>query len=141
MTKKTRTRHRRHRKHKRHQKGGTNGSYTSASTYGTYVNGPENSQFERTFASSGEYGNRIGTEYIGAQGQGINSASIPTAQNLSLIQSAGKRRFRSRRKRGGFIGPIINQAIAPGVLLALQQTYRRNKHHEKSRKVRFRKHH
>jgi hypothetical protein len=40
-----------------------------------------------------------------------------------LIQSAGRRRVRG--KKGGFLGPVLNQAVVPATLLALQQTYGR----------------
>ena len=45
----------------------------------------------------------------------------PSAQNLALVQKAGKR----RGKRGGFLGPIINQAIVPFSLVAMQNRYGR----------------
>jgi hypothetical protein len=100
-------------------------TYTSASTYGGYVNGSGDSQFARTFDTSGEYGSRAGSEYVGAQGQKAQQFGSPSAQNLSLIQSAGKRRRKSRR--GGFLelGGVINQAVVPFTLLGLQQTYRK----------------
>ena len=109
---------RRHsRRHSRRQKGG---NYSSASTYGMYVNGSGPSQFERTFSATGEYANRVGSEYVGAQGQWATQPNTASASNLSLIQSAGK-----RKRKGGFVGPILNQAVVPATLLAFQQTYRR----------------
>jgi hypothetical protein len=99
------------------------GNYSSASTYGGYVNGSGNSQFSRTFDSSGQYANRLGNQYVGAQGQWSKQASIPTEQNMALIQSAG-----SRRRRGGLFGEVINQAVVPFGLLALQQSYKKKKH-------------
>jgi hypothetical protein len=105
-------------------KRGGNGNYTSASTYGSYVNGSGNSQFSRTFDQTGPYANRMGTDYVGAQGQWFKQPHAPTQQDLSLIQSAGKR---SRRKRGGLLGQVINQAIVPFGILGLQQSYRRHK--------------
>ena len=98
------------------------GSYTSASTYGSYVNGTGDQQFARTFDQSGPYGARIGAEYVGAQGQGASSPNMPSAQNLSLIQSAG-----SRRKRGGLFGEVLSQAIVPAAILGMQQTYRKRR--------------
>jgi hypothetical protein len=102
------------------------GSYTSGSTYGSYVNGSGDSQFARTFDTTGPYANRVGAEYVGAQGQWSQQPNTPSAQNLSLVQSAGRRRRRSRR--GGFFGEVINQAIVPFGLLGLQQTYRKKSH-------------
>lgn len=110
------------------------GSYTSASTYGAYVNGTPDSQFSRTFDATGPYASRAGSEYVGAQGQWSQQQNVPTAQNLSLIQSAGRRR---KNRRGGFFGEVINQAIVPLGLLGLQQTYRKKRYGgKKSRKHR-----
>ena len=113
---------RRHRSRSRRMRGG---SYTSGSTYGSYVNGSGDSQFARTFDATGPYASRVGAEYVGAQGQWAQQPNTPSAQNLSLIQSAGRRRRRSRR--GGFFGEVINQAIVPFGLLGLQQTYRKKR--------------
>lgn len=129
---------RRHRK--RSMRGGS--PYSSASTYGSYVNGSENSQYDRTLSLTGPYANVPGNEIIGAQGQNSTFVGAPNAASLSLIQSAGSRHKRHRRggrhtkkRRGGFIGQVVNQAIVPFGLLAMQQSYRRkHKHrHGKSR--------
>ena len=113
---------RRHRSRSRRMRGG---SYTSGSSYGTYVHGSPDSQFARTFDATGPYAARAGSEYVGAQGQWSQQPNTPSAQNLSLIQSAGRRR---RSRRGGFFGEVINQAIVPFGLLGLQQTYRKKSH-------------
>ena len=54
-----------------------------------------------------------------------NYQGEPTAQNLSLIQSAGRRRRRRKTKRGGNWGMVAEQAAAPLALLAMQNTYKR----------------
>jgi hypothetical protein len=113
---------RRHRSRSRRMRGG---SYTDGASYGVFVNGSGNSQFARTFDATGPYADRAGSEYVGAQGQWSQQPNVPSAQNLALIQSAGRRRRRSRR--GGFFGEVINQAIVPFGLLGLQQTYRKNR--------------
>ena len=120
MVKQRHSRSRRHRSRARSYKGG---SYTSASSYGSYVNGSPDSQFSRTFDATGPYASRIGTEYVGAQGQWSQQPAGPSAEQLNLVQSAGKRRRKSRR--GGFFGEVINQAIVPFGLLGLQQTYKK----------------
>jgi hypothetical protein len=122
------THKRRHSRGKRGSRKMRGGSYTSASTYGSYVSGTGNEQFNRTFDIAGPYGSRVGSEYVGAQGQNSQQFGTPSAQNLSLIQSAGKRRRRS--KRGGFLGlgGVINQAIVPFSILGMQQTYRKKSH-------------
>ena len=118
---------RRHSRGKRGSRRMRGGSYTSASTYGSYVNGSGDSQFARTFDIGGQYGSRAGSEYVGVQGQNAQQFGTPSAQNLSLIQSAGKRR---RSRRGGFLelGSVINQAIVPFSILGMQQTYRKNRY-------------
>lgn len=114
---------RRKRRHSRSQRGGNTSDYSSGTTYGMLVNGPGPEQFARTFSMDSQYAGRVGSEYVGAQGQWATQPSTPTSQQLSLIQSAGRKRRRS--KRGGFLGPIISQAIVPATILGMQQTYRR----------------
>ena len=120
------THSRRQRSKSRKMRGG-NANYTSASTYGSYVNGTPDSQFARTFDASGPYAARAGSEYVGAQGQWSQQPNVPTEQNLSLIQSAGKGRKVRRSRRGGFFGEVINQAIVPLSILGLQQTYKKKR--------------
>ena len=99
---------------KRRMRGGANapstGSYTSASSWGTAVNGSGDSQYARTFEGQGP------AIYKGVQGQ-----------------SAGRRK---RAKKGGFWGEIISQALVTFSILGMQQTYRRNKHGGKRTKRR-----
>jgi hypothetical protein len=101
----------------RSYKGGAN--YTSGTTYGQYVNGGTNDQFGRVFNQGGDFAGRQSNVLIGAQGQWGSSPGMPSAQNLALVQKAGK----SRRKRGGFLGDIISQAVVPFSLLAMQNRY------------------
>ena len=112
-----------HRHSKRRMHRGGSGSYSSASTYGSYVNGSGNAQYNRVFDQAGAYGRISGNDIIGAQGQNIPTTSqMPTSSQLSLIQKAGR-----RRRGGGLIGSVVNQALVPFTLLGLQQTYRRGK--------------
>ena len=110
---------------KYNKKGGSN--YTSASSYGEYVNGSTNDQFNRTF-SDGNQSNIL----IGAQGQNTNQMSVPTSQQLALIQDGGRRRrhkmsrrSKKRHHRGGLWGTIINQGAVPLTILGLQQNYKK----------------
>ena len=99
------------------------GTYSSATTYGQYVNGTGGSQWNRTMDQSGTYGQIPGNTLIGSQGQNVPSPSqIPNSSQLGLVQKAGR-----RRRKGGFLGQVINQAIVPFGLLGMQQTYRRKK--------------
>ena len=127
---------RRHSRRRSHRMRG--GSYTSASTYGSYVNGSGDSQIARTFDIAGPYGNRVGSEYVGAQGQHAQQPATPSPAQLELVQSAGKRRRRKSR-RGGFFGEVINQGIVPLSILGLQQTYKKKRTGgKKTRRVRRR---
>ena len=104
------------RKHssKRRHRGGAGSpspsSYSSASSYGVAVNGNVNSQMERAFSNGGNTA-------VGVQGQ-----------------RAGSKRGGSRKKRGGFWGQVINQALAPLSILGMQQTYRRKRGGKKTRR-------
>jgi hypothetical protein len=121
--------------HKRHsRRNSKGGSYTSASSYGEYVNGSQNAQFDRVFSTSGPYAGLQGNISIGAQGQNSHYVGSPNAQQLALVQKAGRRRSRgisrgrTRGKSGGIWGSVINQAIVPFSLLGMQQSYKRKRH-------------
>lgn len=113
------------------------GSYSSASSYGTYVNGSGDAQYNRVFDQAGQFGKLQGNIIIGAQGQNVTPVSqVPNSNQLSLIQSAGRRR---RSRKGGFVGEVINQAIVPFSILGMQQTYRRKSGGRRSRTRRHRR--
>jgi hypothetical protein len=104
-----------------HKRGGSHkmrggNNYTSAATYGSYVNGGTNAQFDRVFAQDGNPSNII----FGVQGQNAQLAGMPSPQNLQLIQSGGK-----KGKKGGLlgVGPILQQAAVPFALVALNNKY------------------
>jgi len=112
------------------------GSYTDGASYGMYVNGSGGSQWSRTMDQGGSYGQVPGNVIIGAQGQNVTPTSqMPTSTNLNLIQSAGR-----RRRRGGFLGEVVNQAVVPLALLGMQQTYRRKRGGRSRRSRRTRRH-
>jgi hypothetical protein len=116
--------------HRKSKRGGSN--YSSAASYGQYVNGTQNEQFDRVFSTSGPYAASQSNTSIGAEGQNAMQPYIPSSQDLTLIQSAGK-----RKKRGGLWGEVINQAIVPVTLLGMQQTIpRRKRGGKKSLKLR-----
>lgn len=116
--------------HRKSKRGGSN--YSSAASYGQYVNGTQNAQFDRVFSTSGPYATSQSNTSIGAEGQNAMQPYIPSSQDLTLIQSAGK-----RKKRGGLWGEVINQAIVPVTLLGMQQTIpRRKRGGKKSLKLR-----
>ena len=109
---------RRHSSRSRRHRGGADApnpsSYSSGASYGVAVNGPTvEGQFDRTFMGNGP------ANYTGVQGQ----------------MTGGRR---SRRRRGGFLGEIINQAIVPFGIFSIQQTYKKKSHGGKTRR---RRHH
>ena len=106
---------------RRHRKGGANApdpsSYSSASTYGMAVNGSGDSQYNRVFSNSSPDAQFPSNTIVGVQGQNVGYSPS--------TQKAGGRR---RKRRGGFWGPIVNQAVVPFGILGMQQTYRRKKY-------------
>ena len=107
-------RSRRHRSRRMRGGGGATG-------FGESMYGNVDAQYNRVFGP--EYPDVKSNTIIGAQGQGLPStASIPSASQLSLAQGGGR-----RRRRGGFLGEVVNQAIVPLALLGMQQTYRRKR--------------
>lgn len=112
----------RSRRHRRSRKM-RGGSYSSATTYGQYVNGSGDSQWDRTMDQGGAYGGVQSNVIIGAQGQNSQLVGVPTASQLQLAQGGGGR----RRRKGGFLGGVINQALVPVALLGMQQTFGRKR--------------
>jgi hypothetical protein len=95
--------------------------------------GGENQQYNSVFDN--------GSKTLGNSFTILPASQTPTAGNLALIQSAGgrrRRRGRMTKKRGGFLmGEVINQAVVPFGLLALQNRYgRRKSRMNKSRRSR-----
>ena len=105
------------------------GNYSSASTYGSWVNGSGDAQFDRVFGGDNTSNTNVLTP-LSSTSQ--NMSGVPTSEQLSLVQSAGRRRKRKsaskkgRSKKGGFYD-VIAQAIVPFGILGLQQTYKRKK--------------
>jgi hypothetical protein len=107
-------------RHSRRHRGGAGApnpsSYSSAASYGLAVNGGGDAQWDRTFIGNGP------ANYTGVQGQ----------------KAGAKRSRRTRGKRGGFWGEIINQAVVPLSILGMQQTYK--KKHRGGKHTRRRRH-
>lgn len=112
-------RSRKSRKGLRRQRGGypapDPSSYSSAATYQLAVNGDGNAQYNRVFDINGPDGNNPGNQIVGLQGQNLGFPA-------SVSMKGGR-----RKRRGGNLGAIINQAIVPFSLLGMQQTFRRSK--------------
>ena len=112
---------RKHRGTRRHRRGGAGAAdpstYSSGASYGMAVNGSGDSQFNRVFSQTGPDARFPSNQSVGAQGQ-----------NLGYSPSNSTQRGGSRKKKGGFWGHILNQALVPFSILGMQQTYRRKKH-------------
>lgn len=110
---------RKHRKASRRQRGGypapDPSSYSSAATYQLAVNGDGNAQYNRVFDINGPDGSNPGNQIVGLQGQNLGFPA-------SVSMKGGR-----RKRRGGNLGAIINQAVVPFSLLGMQQTFRRSK--------------
>jgi hypothetical protein len=84
------------------------------------VNGPVDSQITNSLTTSGSNGQSPATTSVGVQGQNVG---IPANQ----LMKGGRRRKMSSKRRGGFWGHVINQAVVPFSILGMQQTYKRKK--------------
>jgi hypothetical protein len=114
------TRKHRSRKHRsrKNYRGGAD-----ASTYMMQTVGSMDQQYNNVFDINSPL-KAQGNAIVGLQGQntewpansGIDSAAIRS-------MTGGKR----RRRRGGFLGPAINQAIVPLSILGMQQSYKKSK--------------
>jgi hypothetical protein len=110
---------------RRGKRGGA--AYSSAASYGSYVNGSGDSQWNRVFTGANLPN---GNEIIGAQGQ---NSTIPPSVASSGKMTGGKR----RTKKGGFWGQVISQALVPFGLWGAQNRFSRRKafrSHKKTRK-------
>jgi len=107
-------RHSRRRHSRRHY---MRGGATSAATYAAGAVGTVDQQLQNTFGPNpvASTGNALIVN-----GQAPFMAGAPTAGQLSLIQSAGRRR---KGKKGGFLGPVVSQAVVPFALWGLQNKY------------------
>ena len=97
--------------------------------------GTEDQQYHNVFD--------IGSKTLGNSFTHLPQSLTPTAQSLSMIQSAGgrrRRRGRMTKRRGGFLmGEVINQAVVPFGLLALQNRYGRRKSRMNKTRRKFRR--
>ena len=91
--------------------------------------GTTDSQYNRTFDINSP-ANR-GNALVLADGRSISGGSSRRIRRRSRMNAVARGRARgrggssrSRNARGGFMGPLLNQAAVPLALLALQQTYK-----------------
>ena len=107
-------RHSRRRHSRRHY---MRGGATSAATYAAGAAGTVDQQLQATFGPNPVF--PTGNALI-VNGQAPVMAGAPNAGQLALIQSAGRRR---KGKKGGFLGPVVSQAVVPFALWGLQNKY------------------
>jgi hypothetical protein len=97
-------------------------TYSSGAEYGRVVSGSGSSQYNRVFMDGPTGGMGQSNALNGMQGQ--QSVTNPNTYSLK----GGRRRGAGRRKKGGLFGPVLNQAIVPFGILAMQQSYGRKGH-------------
>jgi len=106
---------------------------SGGNNYVQNVVGGTDAQYARVFSQGGQFGNVPGNSIIGTSGQGVTAQNVlPTSQQLAMAQNGGR-----RKRRGGFLGPMLNQAAAPLALLAMQQRYGSRKRKSSSRNRRY----
>ena len=102
---------RRSRRHRRSLRGG------DASSYALTTFGDGNAQFNNVMNSTSN-----GTALFPLHGSSNNLVNAPSAENLSLIQNAVKRRKGShsrKHKKGGSYGHVLSRAAVPLSILGL----------------------
>lgn len=104
-------------------------SYSSAETYGNAVNGTVNSQMHRVFGNATGTASHYGQSNASVGIQGQMAASVHPLKGGRRRKSAKKmtRKSRGKGKCGGLFGPVLNQALVPFGILALQQSFGRKK--------------
>jgi hypothetical protein len=103
------------------------GGYTLPNTvnYGSAANwmldtvGNGNTQYNNVFSQNSPFPGTHGNAIVGLQGQ-----------------VAGKKYKKTKRRRGGNLSQVINKAVVPFGLLALQQSYRKKKGGKKGKRTR-----
>lgn len=109
------------------------GGAEGAAPYVLSQYGDGNTQWDNVFKGTGPspYGNQL----VNLQHAGVTSpAMVPNPATAAPPASAGQKGG-SRKRKGGFMGGVLTQAIVPFGLLALQQSYgRRTKSRRRGRK-------
>jgi hypothetical protein len=116
---------------KRTRKGGMDSaspsSYSDAASYALATVGTGNTQYNNTFDISKS---RVpGNALVGLQGQTVGGR-----RKRSRSMSKSRSRSRSRSQKGGYWSGIISTALAPFTLLAMQQSFRRKKSGNQTRR-------
>jgi hypothetical protein len=70
---------------------------------------------------------------------GPSQGNMGSSQGPDMMQKIMQQRAGRRRRRGGFLGEVINQAAVPLSILAMQQTYRRKRGGKRRKTRRYRR--
>ena len=112
------------RKHSKSKKRGGNAQLPDIKNYGSAQNwmldtvGTGNTQYNNVFSQNSPFPATHGNAIVGLQGQ-----------------IAGKK-SRRRRRRGGNLGQMVNQAIVPFGILGLQQSFRKKRGGKRRKRTR-----
>ena len=118
------------------QKGGNQGAYPD-SAWGFQLNnvGDAWSQFTRVMGSPNT------SNVITPASTATTGATGATGAAVPVDQKGGKRRNRSRAKKGGYWGAVLEQAAVPLTLLGLQQKFGTRRNQGVHRNKTFRRRH
>jgi hypothetical protein len=109
-------------------------SYRRKHRGGTAYSGSNNLNPENYSSDSGA-SNYMLNNYGDLNTQLKNFDSDSSSNYIKTIGGRRRRmRKRTNRKRGGFIGEIVNQAIVPATLFGLSRRYQKNPHQSRHRK-------
>ena len=120
------TKHYKKRMHTKSKRGGSS-HWTSGTTYEMANYGTANQQYQSVFGPNpapNAYGNFL-VNQLKPEASLLPDTVSKTAGNL--IGGRYSKRSHIRHKKGGFLGQVLNQAVVPFGLAALQQSYKRNR--------------
>lgn len=111
--------------YRRHRRGGSSSypaaspsSYSDGASYMMKTVGAGPKQFDNVFMPNGRNGGNVGNTNNAVRGlQG---------QRAGSKHRGGRYKCRTKKRRGGYWGEVISQAVVPVGLLGMQQSYRRN---------------
>lgn len=114
-------------------------SYRRKHRGGTAYSGTNNLNPEN-YSGSGA-GNYVLKNYGDMNTQLNNVGADPSSNYIKTVGGRRRRmRRRTHRKRGGFLGEIVNQAIVPAALFGLSRRYRKKPYSSKHSKFSNRRH-
>jgi len=124
------------RRYKQNKRGGSASAtpWTSAATYTMANYGTQDTQYKNVFGpdpAPNAYGNYVVNQLI--PGANLLPASVSSSASPLITGGRKTRKHKSKSKKGGFLGEVVNQAIVPFGLAALQYSYKNRKHNKSAR--------